>query len=121
MSDKVGDAPERRKTPRQRTLLSGTVRELNKNSTWSCTVRNLCDDGARLQIANTSWVPHQFDLEIASRDIRQPARVIWRDEGNLGVVFRPVDRRASMRLGDRVISLSAERDRLRRRVDDLTS
>lgn len=121
MSTQPNGAPERRKMPRQRTLLGGTVRELNKLSTWSCTVRNINDNGARLEIANTSWLPNQFDLEIASRDMRQPVRVIWRTMNQVGVVFRPEDRRLGVQTRERVVYLEAERLRLRRRVDDLTS
>lgn len=121
MSTQSNPTPERRKTQRQRTLLAGTVREPNKTSTWSCTIRNICEDGARLEVSNTSWLPNQFDLEIVSRDMRHPVRVVWRNLGTMGVVFRPVDRRVSMQIGDRVISLAAERDRLCRRVTDLTS
>jgi hypothetical protein len=121
MSSQPTPTQERRKTPRQRTLLAGTVRELNKMSTWSCTVRNICEGGARLEVANTSWLPNQFDLEIASRDMRQPVRVIWRDFNLLGVVFKPEDRRAGIRSKDQIIYLEAERERLRQRVTDLTS
>lgn len=116
-----GVSEDRRKSPRNRTFLTATVRELNRTSTWSCTVRNICDDGARLEVANSSWLPNQFDLEVMSRDMREPVRVIWRREDALGVAFRPVDRRVSRQLGERVVNLADERDRLRRRITDLTT
>ena len=97
------------------------MRELNKTSTWSCTVRNLSEDGARLEVANSSWLPNHFDLDVIARDMRQPVRVIWRDGGLLGVTFKPDDARKGRLMSDQVISLQAERERLRRRITELSS
>jgi hypothetical protein len=119
MSNTSGSSHERRKSPRQRTLLGATVREMNNTATWSCTVRNICPDGARLSLANTTWLPEQFDLEIASHDKRKPVRVIWRTLDQVGVVFRPEDQRVSQWLGDRFVGLADERGRLRRPFTNL--
>jgi hypothetical protein len=116
-----GMMPERRKTQRNRTILSATVRELNKTSTWSCTVRNISDGGARIEIANSGWFQNNFNLEIVSRDMRMPVRVVWRRLDAVGVAFRSENDLVSRQLGDRVASLAEERDRLRRRVSELTS
>jgi hypothetical protein len=115
-----GVTHERRKSQRKRTLLTGMVRELNKTGTFSCTVRNLCDDGARLDLGNSAWVADQFELDIASHDRREPVRVVWRRFDAVGVMFRPQDRRVGIRTQERVVYLEAERERLRRRVTDLT-
>ncbi len=112
---------ERRRAQRRRTLLGGTVRELNKTSTWTCTVRNISENGARLEVGNSSWLPNHFDLEIVARDMRQPVSVVWRDGGLLGVVFKPDEMGKSRLMTDQVIDLKTERERLRRRITDLSS
>jgi PilZ domain len=121
MSWSSENVTERRRAPRQRTLLAGTVREMNKTSTWSCTVRNISENGARLEVANASWLPNHFDIEIIARDLRQPVRVVWRDGGLLGVSFKPDETGKSRLMTDQVIDLQAERERLRKRITDLSS
>jgi hypothetical protein len=77
----------RRPPPRQRTLKKGRIVFNNRNSTIDCTVRNLSPWGALLLVPNLIGVPDRFDLIIDSDGIEQPARVIWKREGQLGVKF----------------------------------
>jgi hypothetical protein len=113
------DASERRKSPRLRALLSATLRDKNKTSTWSCLVRNLSHDGALLQIDNTAWIAKQFELDVPSRDLRRLANVVWREPGQLGICFVADIKAQSRSASETVISLRDKNLLLRHRIDQL--
>ncbi len=111
---------ERRKLPRLRTFLSATLREQGRASTWSCMVRNMSSNGARLEIANTTWVPDQFELDIVNKDIRRLATVVWREQGQLGISFNTADQAQQRSANDEVKSLRVKQVQLRQRITELT-
>lgn len=74
---------DRRAAPRRRTLLRGHI-ELLGGGAIDCTVRNMSDAGARLRVVS---VPDEFVLSYGPQAQRLPARVAWRRETELGVVF----------------------------------
>lgn len=115
-----GSVADRRRVPRQRTLISGTLRESNRMTTWSATIRNLSEEGARIEVANAFWIPNSFELEISARDMRRPAEVIWRNGTLLGVAFRPAPATCGKQAEDQLSTLRLEREYLRRRVSQLS-
>ncbi len=77
---------EQRSAPRRRTLKGGRIVINNGFSTIQCTVRNLSDTGARLQVASILGIPDGFQL--AMDDGRKfDCAIAWRKETELGVSF----------------------------------
>ena len=76
---------ERRKVPRRRTLKSGKI----LLGAWEvpCTVRNLSEIGACLEVQTTVGIPAAFQLTMQNQTPRT-CKVMWRDYTRLGVHFR---------------------------------
>jgi hypothetical protein len=113
---------ERRAAFRRTCLLSGTIRFATRTSTMTCRIRNLSETGTRLRVANAYWLPDRFELEIMHHDIRVPAKVIWRNGEEVGVVFtsnRP-GMMTSPTQDAQILSLKAETERLKTRVRQLS-
>lgn len=113
---------ERRREPRRRALLGGTLRYLCKTRTATCRIRNLSGGGARLETDNVPWLPDQFEIDIPHHDLRAPVKVVWRDRSSMGVVFiaRKEQPGMSIREREQQSALRLERDRLAERVARLT-
>jgi len=119
---------ERRTKVRRKALMTGTMRFKTRSGTLSCVVRNLSMTGAKLVVTGSMWVPENFELEIQHQDIRIDARPVWRGATEMGVVFTPrrddkgqlADYAKRANAEDKVISLEAERDKLKQRVRQLS-
>jgi len=75
--DQPASAPDRRRAPRLRSLLSGTIVFDNK-ATMDCTVRNISANGAMAVIADAFRLPDEFNLRIPHHARTHRAKVIWR-------------------------------------------
>jgi len=84
---------ERRAVSRQRTFLKGVMAFNNGNSSEDCLVRDLTEEGARIELPHPN-APLTFDLLIASKSLRKAARVVWRVGGRLGLRFAPAGSQA---------------------------
>jgi hypothetical protein len=69
---------ENRRSYRRRVLKSATI-EFDR-SAFSCTIRNLSDAGAALDVPTSLGIPHEFNLVIETGQITRQCRVIWRKE-----------------------------------------
>ncbi len=78
---------EHRTSPRHRVLKAGTI-EFSGES-LPCTVRNLSDTGAAIEVNSPLWFPDRFVLAVASEGWRRPCRVVRRDERRIGITFEP--------------------------------
>ena len=76
---------ERRKFLRTRLLKSGKI-HLGKHAV-PCTVHNLSEAGAKLQVQTTEGLPSEFSFSMAERPPRE-CEVVWRDSAKLGVRFK---------------------------------
>ncbi len=83
----VTEQSERRSKRRWRTVLKGRVVFNNRSSAFDCTIQNLSDIGALLTFADVSSPPRDFELEIPSKNLRVPARLIWSRGKNHGISF----------------------------------
>ncbi len=81
------DGTDKRASDRRRTVLKGRVLFNNRASVFDCTVRDLSDTGAQLTLPDVSALPHEFELEIPSKDILVQAQVMWSRGKNHGVRF----------------------------------
>jgi len=59
----------------------------NSSSVVDCTVRNLSDAGARLDVPSQAGIPDHFDLLIGGGDKPVKCVVRWRRLASIGVAF----------------------------------
>ena len=79
------DDPENRRAQRFRVFKGATI-EFSGNSI-PCTVRNLSENGAALDVVSPLGIPDHFELVIVAEHVRKPCRVIWRKEKRIGIAF----------------------------------
>ncbi len=82
---------DRRKAPRLRSLLSGTIVFDDHNSTMDCTVRNVSAWGAKIMLPDAFRVPDEFNLVIPHHDQTHRAKVIWRKGESAGLALSDVE------------------------------
>jgi hypothetical protein len=76
---------EHRTAPRRRLLKSGKI--LFGGGAIDCTVRNLSETGAALEVISPVGIPEHFTLVIEADHIHVPCRLVWRKETRIGVHF----------------------------------
>ena len=76
---------DRRDNARLRMLKSGKI--LLGKASVPCTVRNLSDGGARLQVQSTFGLPAAFDLAFDDHPPRA-CKIVWLDATTLRVQFQ---------------------------------
>lgn len=76
---------EHRVSPRRRLLKTGRI--AFGGATIDCTVRNLSETGAALEVSSPVGIPVNFTLMINSGHINVPCRVVWRKGTRIGVHF----------------------------------
>jgi hypothetical protein len=79
------EVSEHRISPRHRVLKAGTI-EFGGGGI-DCTVRNLSENGAALDVVSPLGIPDHFELVIVADHVRKPCRVIWRKEKRIGIAF----------------------------------
>jgi hypothetical protein len=79
----MGEKP--RAALRRRILKAGSISF--GGGTIDCTVRNISDSGAALEVASPLCIPDRFNLVIRSDNLNRPCRIVWRKEKRLGVAF----------------------------------
>jgi hypothetical protein len=77
----------KRISPRQRVLKSGKIVFAGGSFSIDCTIRNLSDTGARLQVPTTVAIPDKFTLVDVQTGNRRDAKVVWRKNDLMGVHF----------------------------------
>ena len=86
----AGFVPDRRREPRLRSLLTGTIVFDNK-CTMDCTVRNISAYGAKVLIADAYRLPENFNLRIPHHDQTHRATVVWRKGDAAGFALSDVE------------------------------
>jgi hypothetical protein len=76
----------RHETRRRRTLLRARIAFKGRGATIDCTVRNLSDWGACLNVESYIGIPDTFDLVLYNAPVRS-CRVTWRNATQIGVEF----------------------------------
>jgi hypothetical protein len=71
--------------PRRRLLKAGKISF--GGGAIDCTVRNLSETGAALEVSSPVGIPEHFTLVIEVDDIHVPCRVVWRKDTRIGVHF----------------------------------
>ena len=76
---------EHRTAPRRRLLKAGKISF--GGGAIDCTVRNLSETGAALDVTSPVGIPDHFTLLIESDHIHFPCQVVWRKQSQIGVRF----------------------------------
>ena len=76
---------EHRTVARKRVLKAGTIEF--SGETIACTVRNISDSGAAIEVTTVLWFPDRFTLAIESDGFSKPCHIVWRKEKRIGVAF----------------------------------
>jgi hypothetical protein len=76
---------EHRTVQRQRVFKGGSIQF--GTSALDCTVRNLANSGAMLEVASQAAIPHEFMLVVSTDQSHRRCRVIWRKDKRIGVAF----------------------------------
>ena len=80
-------ADNKRGSPRQRVLKSGRIVFANGAFSVDCSIRNISETGARLQVPLTVSIPDHFTLVDSHGGTRHFAKVVWRKGDLLGIRF----------------------------------
>jgi hypothetical protein len=70
----------------RRFLKAGRI-SFGGGAAFDCTVRNLSETGAALEVTSPVGIPERFTLVIEADHLHVPCRVIWRKEKRIGVHF----------------------------------
>ena len=76
---------EGRRALRHRVLKAGTISF--GGAGISCTIRNLSDTGAALEVTSPIGIPQEFILVVEADNSTRQCRVVWRKERRIGVTF----------------------------------
>ncbi|MGL9622246.1 PilZ domain-containing protein [Bradyrhizobium sp. U531] len=76
---------ERRDKARHRVLKAGTI--AFGGGGIDCTVRNLSDTGAALDVTSPVGIPDHFNLFLTGDGTHLSCTVVWRKERRIGVRF----------------------------------
>ena len=68
-----------------RTLKSGSIVLSDKAPKIACTVRNISEGGACLQVSATFGIPQNFDFILDG--VRHHCRVAWMRDSRIGVAY----------------------------------
>jgi hypothetical protein len=79
----MGD--EHRIAPRRRVLKAGSISF--GGGVIDCTVRNVSETGAALEVVTPLFIPDRFTLIVQSDSFSRPCQVVWRKERRIGVAF----------------------------------
>jgi hypothetical protein len=77
---------ERRRHFRRRVLKAAKI-SFNRGSVIDCTVRNISEHGALLQVAWPIGIPDDFELVLDGKGPSRACRVVWRKGLQIGVEF----------------------------------
>jgi hypothetical protein len=76
---------QKRIAPRNRVLKAGTI-EFNGGGI-DCTVRNVSQTGAALDVVSPVGIPKEFTLVVPADGLRKRCHLVWHKEKRIGVAF----------------------------------
>lgn len=74
-----------RTAPRRRVLKAGSI-EFGGGAI-DCTVRNISETGAALEIVTPLYIPDRFTLVVHTDQLKRACYIVWRKEKRIGVAF----------------------------------
>jgi hypothetical protein len=79
-------AVENRRAARKRVLKTGYIVFSDNVPKLECTVRNVSETGASLQVSTTIGIPTNFGVIIDG--VRRNCRSVWRTDTKIGIAFQ---------------------------------
>jgi hypothetical protein len=76
----------KRVAARKRVLKTGYIVFSDNVPKLECTVRNISETGASLQVSTTIGIPTKFDVIIDG--VRRNCRSVWRTDTKIGIAFQ---------------------------------
>ncbi|MDN3274727.1 PilZ domain-containing protein [Frankia sp. RB7] len=76
---------EKRAAQRYRVFKGGTI--TFENSGVACTVRNMSDSGAAIDLDSPVILPQSFTLSISRDNFVRNCRTVWRNDKRIGLAF----------------------------------
>jgi hypothetical protein len=70
---------------RRRTLKAGTIGF--GGGGIDCSVRNISETGAALEVVSPLFIPHRFTLFVPSDQFKRQCHIVWRKEKRIGIAF----------------------------------
>jgi hypothetical protein len=74
-----------RTASRRRVLKAGSI-EFGGGE-FECTIRNVSETGAALEVTTPLYIPDRFMLLVQSEQSKRACRVVWRKQKRIGVTF----------------------------------
>jgi hypothetical protein len=112
---------ERRGLVRHKTFMKGRIYFNNRLSSMDCIVRDVTDNGARLEFSENVTLPEAFELYLPTRNEYFRAHIEWRKGNQLGVSWGTAKGRADADgdspFNDRLAKLEHDVAVLQRRLD----
>jgi hypothetical protein len=76
---------EKRAAQRYRIFKGGTI--THGNSGIACTVRNMSQSGAAIDLESSVILPQSFTLSISRDNFVRSCRTVWRSDKRIGLAF----------------------------------
>ncbi len=80
---------ERRTHPRHKVFIKGRIYFNNRLSSMNCMVREMGEQGARLEFSENVTLPDMFELYLPNKDEYFRAHVMWRKGRDIGIALTP--------------------------------
>jgi hypothetical protein len=113
---------DRRRTTRDKVMYGGVAEIGEQGATRECVVRNISEQGARLEFGNVIKLPkQQISLTIARKGRSFLATIIWWRDNFIGVAFSS-DRSSELPVSDleeRLRKSEQKKRQLQRRIKEL--
>lgn len=78
---------DRRQSPRHRALKAGRIVFGNLSLSYDCTIRNMSETGARLQVEANANIPNEFYFIVTADHLVARANVVWRTSREVGIHY----------------------------------
>jgi hypothetical protein len=128
---------EGRRFERMRTFMAARISYGNGANLLDCTIRNISEGGAKLQISGGVTLPGEFELIIPQRGVHRKVRLCWRSEDFCGVAYLDLDEEdaavpmrrqpaqsqepeSNEALRQHIRELEATIEQMQRRIDELS-
>jgi hypothetical protein len=118
--------PELRRTERVKSFLRAQILFNNRMTTVDCLIKNISQEGARVEVSQTMSIPTDFEIYIPQKNKTFNAHMIWRDANAIGIEFIAADAHGSTDeiqpdiQGLRLRALEMQNAELRVRVRELS-
>jgi hypothetical protein len=77
----------RRSSARRQTNVAGRILTDRRRTPVECTVRDLSDNGARIDVRDEVLLPYEFELEVPDMNLLVRTRVAWVNGKGYGLMF----------------------------------